>query len=163
MPTQDHEKTSPSPQIDVSPLGSPHQLLSPLTKNRAQHGNNRRRAPSPHRLRAAGAGSASPKLSDDSEEEVLNDKTKPTKKKGSSLTYETKQAFDKRSPMIPKEKVEDVLEDANIRVFTEKDFDSLKFDFTRTKSTEPCLLKVKLSTYGIGSISMEYNWNKKGT
>ena len=46
-----------------------------------------------------------------------------------------------------------------------KDFDSLKFDFTRskTKSTEPCLLKVKLSTYGIGSISMEYNWNKKGT
>ena len=58
------------------------------------------------------------------------------------------------------------MEDANIRVFTEKDFDSLKFDFTRSrrsKSTEPCLLKVKLSTYGIGNISMEYNWNKKGT
>ena len=56
------------------------------------------------------------------------------------------------------------MEDANyVRVFTEKDFDSLKFDFTRSKSTEPCLLKVKLSTYGIGSISMEYNWNKKGT
>ena len=55
------------------------------------------------------------------------------------------------------------MEDANIRVFTEKDFDSLKFDFTRNKSIEPCLLKVKLSTYGLGSISMEYNWNKKGT
>ena len=97
----------------------------------------------------------------------MNDKNKPTKKEGTSLTNEIKQAFDKRSPaMVPKEKVEDVVEDANpIRVFTEKDFDSLKFDFTRskTKSTEPCLLKVKLSTYGIGSISMEYNWNKKGT
>ena len=105
-------------------------------------------------------------MSDDSEEEVLNDKTKPTKKEGSSLTNEIKQAFDKKSPaMVPKEKVEDVVEDANhIRVFTEKDFDSLKFDFTKgSKSTEPCLLKVKLSTYGIGSISMEYNWNKKGT
>ena len=66
--------------------------------------------------------------------------------------------------MVPKEKVEDVVVDANpIRVFTEKDFDSLKFDFTKgSKSTEPCLLKVKLSTYGIGSISMEYNWNNKG-
>ena len=105
-------------------------------------------------------------MSDDSEEEVLNDKTKPTKKEGSSLTNEIKQAFDKKSPaMVPKEKVEDVVEDTNpIRVFTEKDFDSLKFDFTKgSKSTEPCLLKVKLSTYGIGSISMEYNWNKKGT
>ena len=72
LPTQDYEKTQPlqpeiiSSQIEVSPLGSPHQLLSPLTKNRAQHGNNRRRAPSPRRLRAAGAASASPKLSDDS-------------------------------------------------------------------------------------------------
>ena len=106
LPTQDYEKTKPSqaeiisPQFEVSPLGSPHQLLSPLTKNRAQHGNNRRRAPSPRRLRAAEAAFASLKLSDDSEEEALNDKTKPTKKEGTSLTNEIKQAFDKRSPTV---------------------------------------------------------------
>ena len=108
LPTQDHEKTSPSPQIEVSPLGSPHQLLSPLTKNRAQHGNNRRRAPSPRRLRAAESAFASLKLSDDSEEEVLNEKTKPTKKEGISGTNEIKQEFDKRSPTVLKENVADV-------------------------------------------------------
>ena len=106
FPTQDHEKTSPlqpetiSSQMEVSPLGSPHQLLSPLTKNRAQHGNNRRRAPSPRRLRAAEAAFASLKLSDDSEEEVLIDKTKPAKKEGTSGTNEIKQAFEKRSPTV---------------------------------------------------------------
>ena len=43
---------------------------------------------------------------------------------------------------------------ANIKVFTEKDL---------SKSADPCLLKVKLSTYGIRSISMEYQWHRKGT
>ena len=114
LPAQDYEETKPSqpditsPQLAVSPLGSPHQLLSPLTKNRAQHGNNRRRAPSPRRLRAAEAAFASLKLSDDSEEEVLNEKTKPTKKEGTSGTNEIKQEFDKRSPTVPKENVADV-------------------------------------------------------
>ena len=114
LPAQDYEETKPSqpditsPQLAVSPLGSPHQLLSPLTKNRAQHGNNRRRAPSPRRLRAAEAAFASLKLSDDSEEEVLNEKTKPTKKEGTSGTNEIKQEFDKRSPTVPKENVVDV-------------------------------------------------------
>ena len=175
-PTQDDEKTSTSqpeiksPQIEMPPP----QLLSPLTKNRAQHGNNRRRAPSPRRLRA-GAASASPNLSenndnsDDSDEKVSNDNPKPRKNEVTPHTKDIEQAFDKKSPRIPQEKVENVVEVAHIKVFTEKDFDSLKFDFTRSKTTElvgksiePCLLKVKLSTYGIGSISMEYNWHKKG-
>ena len=42
---------------------------------------------------------------------------------------------------------------ANIKVFTEKDL---------SKSADPCLLKVKLSTYGIRSISVEYQWHRKG-
>ena len=45
-------------------------------------------------------------------------------------------------------------EGANIKVFTEKDL---------SKSNDPCLLKVKLSTYGIKSISLEYRWHMKGT
>jgi hypothetical protein len=43
---------------------------------------------------------------------------------------------------------------ANIKVFTEKDL---------SKSADPCLLKMKLSTYGIRSISVEYRWHRKGT
>ena len=42
---------------------------------------------------------------------------------------------------------------ANIKVFTEKDL---------SQSADPCLLKVKLSTYGIRSISVEYQWHRKG-
>ena len=45
-------------------------------------------------------------------------------------------------------------EGANVKVFTEKDL---------SKSNDPCLLEVKLSTYGIRSISMEYQWHRKGT
>ena len=45
-------------------------------------------------------------------------------------------------------------EGANIKVFTEKDL---------SKSNDPCLLEVKLSTYGIKSISLEYRWHMKGT
>jgi hypothetical protein len=44
-------------------------------------------------------------------------------------------------------------EGANVKVFTEKDL---------TKSNDPCLLKEKLSTYGIKSISVEYRWHMKG-
>ena len=43
---------------------------------------------------------------------------------------------------------------ANIKVFTEKDL---------SKSADPCLLKMKLSTYGIRSIFVEYQWHRKGT
>ena len=45
-------------------------------------------------------------------------------------------------------------EGANVKVFTEKDL---------SKSNDPSLLKVKLSTYGIKSISVEYRWHMKGT
>ena len=45
-------------------------------------------------------------------------------------------------------------EGANVKVFTENDL---------SKSNDPCLLKVKLSTYGIKSISVEYRWHMKGT
>ena len=45
-------------------------------------------------------------------------------------------------------------EGANVKVFTEKDL---------SKSNDPCLLEVKLSTYGIKSISAEYRWHMKGT
>ena len=43
---------------------------------------------------------------------------------------------------------------ANIKVFTEKDL---------SKSADPCLLKMTLSTYGIRSIFVEYQWQRKGT
>ena len=45
-------------------------------------------------------------------------------------------------------------EGSNVKVFTEKDL---------SKSSDPCLLKVKLSTYAIKSISVEYRWHMKGT
>ena len=45
-------------------------------------------------------------------------------------------------------------EGANVKVFTEEDL---------SKFNEACLLKVKLSTYGIKSIFLEYRWHMKGT
>ena len=100
---------------------------------------------------------------DPDSDEVSNDNPEPDKN-------------DKQSPIL-KEETDFVVEDAvrrvrsskynrqdsaYIKVFTEKDFDSLKFDFSNSKSTDPCILKVKLSTYGIRGISMEYSWHMKG-
>ena len=47
-------------------------------------------------------------------------------------------------------------EGANVRVFTEK-------DLSESNGNDSCLLKVKLSTYGIKSIFVEYRWHMKGT
>ena len=47
-------------------------------------------------------------------------------------------------------------EGANVRVFTKK-------DLSESNGNDSCLLKVKLSTYGIKSIFVEYRWHMKGT
>ena len=46
-------------------------------------------------------------------------------------------------------------EGANVRVFTKK-------DLSESNGNDSCLLKVKLSTYGIKSIFVEYRWHMKG-
>ena len=62
-------------------------------------------------------------------------------------------------PPRSSKQIEQHTKDANIKIFTEKQF---TIDFSKSTANDQCLLEIPLSTYGIGNISMEYHWNMKG-